>query len=1169
MARNNMPDVIWQRGRDIVKNGKAQIDFVDNEREEVDGTIFGTDAYGVTLAKDSENDFCECPYFPEHGYCKHLAALEILLRQQHRDINGLFVDLDIADQLQIKNPENSLSVGFKFESELAKHPNAADVLYRDKARYNALRATPDQWADYFKQHDNDEVTPDTPKQRAANAQQQAIEDYFNGLNHHADDVPEPDDDIDYASLYGSGLYDDQPTEPSRQMSTAESFLLGLNIPQKTYFKPLTTTDADDRLKLEVTLLVGSLGWGWDNSEARFFIQLRVGSDGSRFYVIKDIESFLTAYQEEAMYQTGGRKQFNLTRDHFLEPEAQLMDHLVALSGTDNGIPLEDKKKLLLNPGVLTQIKADFAQLQYFDFEIEESGLEYDHFNLEPFDAKQGLLEATVTKVGSGYDLTLTENFNMIVPSEQVVIKQDTLYQMTTQQVSQFNRVTDSYARRVSHLPAPNRHIHFGLAEVNDLIDFINFINDIAVVDLPDALKRQNMVVHFDLSNDAQVLKLKLGYEYDGQLYDTDTVKTLPDNQRNIEQENQSASYLEDLGFVYENGGWEKDCTDTERLYQFFVAELPNLRSNGKVTVSDSLQNLVRSGDTLTPDIQVSEGDGLLSVNFSFAGIDDDQVDDMLEQLDVNRPYIQRPDGTLVLLDDKLRRVSGALKRIRREGNMHHGQVQVHAAQAMAVQAALGQDAQFNQTFKRLTNDLAHPESFNIAHEAPVNATLRPYQTIGVKWLEMLDSHGFGGILADEMGLGKTIQMITLLNNHLNHNHIDLVVSPASLIYNWLEEFKKFAPNIRAVVVDGSKENRREIIADQDADVLITSYNSARLDISMYQESDLDYLVLDEAQFVKNSGTKTNQSLRKLMPKNTFALSGTPIENRAEELWSIFALVMPGLLPNKRAFKKLTAEEIAVRVKPFILRREKAAVLKDLPPKVESNLTNEMTEAQKTVYLAQLKQMQVKVRGLSSQAFVKNKIEILAGLTRLRQICDTPALYMDDYEGESGKLEQLNELIRQAVDSDRHILIFSQFTTMLSIIEDELKDSGLPTYVLKGDTKPKDRLAMVDAFNRGENNIFLISLKAGGTGLNLTGADMVILVDLWWNPAVEDQATARAHRIGQKNTVEVYRLITKGTIEEQIYKLQEKKRNFVDQVLSGTQNKGSLTDDEIRLILGIE
>lgn len=180
MARNNMPDVIWQRGRDIVKNGKAQIDFVDNEREEVDGTIFGTDAYGVTLAKDSENDFCECPYFPEHGYCKHLAALEILLRQQHRDINGLFVDLDIADQLQIKNPENSLSVGFKFESELAKHPNAADVLYRDKARYNALRATPDQWADYFKQHDNDEVTPDTPKQRAANAQQQAIEDYLTG-----------------------------------------------------------------------------------------------------------------------------------------------------------------------------------------------------------------------------------------------------------------------------------------------------------------------------------------------------------------------------------------------------------------------------------------------------------------------------------------------------------------------------------------------------------------------------------------------------------------------------------------------------------------------------------------------------------------------------------------------------------------------------------------------------------------------------------------------------------------------------------------------------------------------------------------------------------------------------------------------------------------------------
>ncbi len=1164
MARDKMPDVIWQRGRDIFKNGKAQIDYIDNDRSEVDGTVFGTNAYGVTVTKDGSGDFCECPYFPDHGYCKHIAAILILLRHQRRPLEGLFPPTDSIDDLKRLNPDDYMTVGIDFESELRDHPNAAAGVYQDKLTYNDLRANPIQWAAHFAAHSDDKIQPETPKERAMSAQQRAIEDYFNGLNNHDDNGHIADDETDRGSMYFDGT-----DSPTRQESAAEAFLLGLNIPEKTYFKPLKEDDADDQLKLEVTLLAGNLGWGWDSSETRFFVQLRVGNEGGRFYVIKSIEDFLDAYREERTYHTGGRKQYVVTRDHFPEAEANLLDQLAALSGPDNGAPLEDKKRLLLNPGVLNQIKALFNNLQYFDFELEASGLEYDHITLKPFKVEDELLRVTVSKVGSGYDLTMAADFDMIAPSDQVVIKKDTLFQMTTQQISIFSRVTESYNRRVSHLPAPNRHIHFGLGEVNDLIDFVDFVENVAVVELPDDLKRQNMVIHFNISNDKQVLKLKLGYEYGGQIYDQETVKELPSDRRNREQENQAKAYLESLDFIFINGGWEKDCTDTDKLYQFFIAELPNLRSNGEVTVSDELEHLVTSGDTLTPDIQVSEGDGLLSVNFSFSGIDDNQVDDMLEQLDVNRPYIQRPDGTLVMLDDKLRRVSGALKRIRREGQIHNGQVQVHAAQAMSVQAALGQDAQFNQTFKRLTNDLAHPESFDITHEAPVNATLRPYQTIGVKWLEMLDSHGFGGILADEMGLGKTLQMITLLNNHLNSDHIDLVVSPASLIYNWLEEFKKFAPNIRAVVVDGPKENRRDIIQAQDADVLITSYNSARLDIRLYEESNLDYLVLDEAQFVKNSGTKTNQSLRKLAPKNTFALSGTPIENRADELWSIFALVMPGLLPNKRAFNKLTAEEIAVRVKPFILRREKAAVLKDLPPKVESNLTNEMTDEQKTVYLAQLKQMQVKVRGLSSQAFVKNKIEILAGLTRLRQICDTPALYMDDYEGESGKLEQLNELIRQAVDSDRHILIFSQFTTMLGIIEDELTANGLPTYVLKGDTKPKDRLDMVDAFNRGEKNIFLISLKAGGTGLNLTGADMVILVDLWWNPAVEDQATARAHRIGQKNTVEVYRLITKGTIEEQIYKLQEKKRNFVDQVLSGTQNKGSLTDDEIRLILGIE
>jgi SNF2 family DNA or RNA helicase len=279
--------------------------------------------------------------------------------------------------------------------------------------------------------------------------------------------------------------------------------------------------------------------------------------------------------------------------------------------------------------------------------------------------------------------------------------------------------------------------------------------------------------------------------------------------------------------------------------------------------------------------------------------------------------------------------------------------------------------------------------------------------------------------------------------------------------------------------------------------------------------------------------------------------------------------MPGLLPGLKAFKRLSPETVATRVAPFILRRDKQSVLPDLPPRVESNLTNEMTKAQKAVYLAQLQQMQVQVRGLDAKSLVKNKLAILAGLTRLRQLCDTPALYLPEYQGGSGKLEQLADLLQEAVANGRHVLVFSQFTGMLDQIATVLDEAELGYFTLRGSTPPQKRLGMVDRFNAGEVPIFLISLKAGGTGLNLTGADLVILVDLWWNPAVEDQAIARAHRLGQAHEVDVYRLITKGTIEEQIAKLQAKKRDLVDVVMAGAQNKAALTDDEIRTILGID
>jgi SNF2 family DNA or RNA helicase len=341
------------------------------------------------------------------------------------------------------------------------------------------------------------------------------------------------------------------------------------------------------------------------------------------------------------------------------------------------------------------------------------------------------------------------------------------------------------------------------------------------------------------------------------------------------------------------------------------------------------------------------------------------------------------------------------------------------------------------------------------------------------------------------------------------------------------------------------------------------------DAEIYEEKKLNTLLLDEAQVVKNFNSKTNKALSALSVEHVFALSGTPIENKLDEIWAIFNIVMPGFLPARRAFNKLRPEYILRQIAPFVLRRKKEEVLKELPDKLEITQLSELTDEQKVVYLAQLDAMQQQFGQLSSQDFSKNRMQILAGITRLRQICDTPALFAPDYKGSSGKLDSLYDLLIQVKDSGRRPLIFSQFTKMFPYIEALMDKVGLTRYKLTGSTASRDRIDMVRAFNAGSRDAFLISLKAGGVGLNLASSDMVILVDLWWNPAVEEQAVSRAHRMGQKNMVEVIRLITKGTIEEKIIDIQKRKKDLFTAILDNTETARSLTQADINEILGIK
>jgi len=447
----------------------------------------------------------------------------------------------------------------------------------------------------------------------------------------------------------------------------------------------------------------------------------------------------------------------------------------------------------------------------------------------------------------------------------------------------------------------------------------------------------------------------------------------------------------------------------------------------------------------------------------------------------------------------------------------------------------------------------------------LQAKLREYQKDGYNWFRTLDYLGFGGILGDEMGLGKTLQAITLLLSKPNSK--TLIIAPTSLIYNWKNEFEKFAPSMKIGISNGIKEEREALIKNYtDYDVILTTYNLLRRDLEIY-DMEFDYCILDEAQNIKNQASLSAKSVKEIKSRVRFALTGTPIENSLMELWSIFDFIMPGYLYNEKKFvtryhRRLEEgpeilEELNRLVKPFILRRYKKNVIKELPDKIEKRLLVPLSDEQKVVYETYANYVKDLIqKKVEDFEFSKSKIEILSYITKLRQICLDPSVTMDNYLGTSGKIDALIELLEQSIEEGHKILVFSQFTSVLKNIGKILKEKHFLFSYLDGKVSSLNRMKMVDEFNNGENTVFLVSLKAGGTGLNLTSADIVIHFDPWWNPAVEDQATDRAHRIGQQNVVEVIKLISSGTIEEKIVELQDSKRELINKILGDDLSVGS-------------
>lgn len=640
-----------------------------------------------------------------------------------------------------------------------------------------------------------------------------------------------------------------------------------------------------------------------------------------------------------------------------------------------------------------------------------------------------------------------------------------------------------------------------------------------------------------------------------------------------------------------------DAGNDEALYYLLTDGLSRLHAAGEVMLSERLRTMqAKPAPRITVRAKVRSG--LLDIALGASGMTPSELAAYLAGCRRSQRFVRLSDEEIVRIDDNAREALAIAEGLGvSPQELADGVKGMAPSRAMVLEAMLGRTRSLAvrraQSFKDMVDAFDSLIDVDLSVPAALNATLRPYQEDGVSWMGALEALGCGGILADDMGLGKTLQAIAhvLARHEAGDTGLTLVVCPASLVYNWMAELERFAPTLGARAVLGSRDSRRRAIEgasggatpDADAvDVLVTSYDLMRRDVELYQNLQIRRAFLDEAHYIKNPGAQVTMAAKCLPAQVRFALTGTPMENRLGELWSIFDFIMPGFLGTRTSFDQHLGDAVAAgeaeatamlrrMTSPFVLRRLKEDVLVDLPEKSESVVSVKLEGEQRRAYLANEERIAMQVAHELPGEFSRKKLQVLAELTRLRQLCCDPHLVLEGYRGPSAKLETCAELVAGAVDGGHQVLVFSQFTSMLAILSQRLgaalRASGCTCEQLDGSCSKKKRAELVARFQAGETRVLLISLKAGGVGLNLTAADVVIHYDPWWNVAAQQQATDRAHRIGQQRCVSVFKLIAAGTIEERIMAMQEAKRDLVESVLSGASTSAVLTRDDFLAVLG--
>ncbi|MBQ8882674.1 MAG: DEAD/DEAH box helicase [Clostridia bacterium] len=862
------------------------------------------------------------------------------------------------------------------------------------------------------------------------------------------------------------------------------------------------------------------------------VSLRFTIGAQKQYILKDISEFVSLYRNGDYKRYGVKLEFYHTGENFTDQSRKLAEFIVKSyyeKVAFYGPFMREKDELRLDQGDLD----DFMSL----YEGALIRYEKDDFVLIEKFEKSPPLKIEVKSTDGGYDITLSGGTVKFIEGSEYfyALVADKFYRVGRQ----FARVVKPF---VENLQVKGK---FFISSA-DTPAFYNSVlvkvsSHIEVVSDIDLTQFESSPLHCAvyLSATGGRLNCETECDYDGKKIDLFGEVLPTDFVRDWESENAIrgilARYFPHYPRLY---------TDfEEEIYDFLTDGVRALLPYAEVFMGENMKKFsVRRAPKLSVGVRLNSD--LMEIGVSAPEYTSEQIDAILSAYKQNRRYIKLDDG-FVTLDDEM---MGTVSELLDDAIIQNGSFVLPRYYAPMVIDGIRDGMvieQRDQAFSDLATSLSLAQSGNLRPLDKFDKVMRHYQKVGYGWLKTLKQNGFGGILADDMGLGKTLQALALF---AEDGAKSIVVCPTTLMYNWASEVEKFAPELKTLIVVGNAQTRRELIATVDNyDLIITSYDLMRRDYEEYEKYNFDYAVADEAQYVKNPETKNATAVKRLNAKHRFAMTGTPIENHLGELWSLFDFIMPSYLGSYAYFREnyesavvggdeFVAEKLKRLVRPFVLRRLKSEVLTELPQKSETIISVPMDSEQEELYKANLSLVRQSVQ---SNAQI-NRVVALSMLMKLRQICCDPRLAYADYDGQSVKTDTCISLIKEASDGGHKILVFSQFTKMLDILAKRLTADGVPYYMLKGDTPKAERLRLVNKFNSGEVKVFLISLKAGGTGINLTGADVVIHYDPWWNESAMNQATDRAYRIGQNKPVTVYKLIAKDSVEEKIIELGQRK-----------------------------